>query len=318
MNRRTAARALCLAALPLLLQAPAVLASCGANVCSVNNEWDTQGVWTEPGLRLDARIEATDADRLLSGSDKTAAAGTPGTTDETRTRNRNLLLGADYSLSPDWSMSVQLPLIRREHTHTVNNPGPTVESWNIGGPGDIRASLRRLFTIDDRTTLSLHAGAKLPTGSTDETNASGVVAERALQPGTGTADAMAGLTLRYRLRNESTTVFFGTRGEAPLHEHDGFAPGRQIHLDLGIHHALGFTSSALLQINVLDKSHDRGINAEPAETGGRYVFLSPGFRQSISHNGQLYGFLQVPLYQYVNGTQLATSRALVLGVSWRM
>lgn len=317
MKFRLTARALLFALLVIVLNTPPVHASCGATVCSVNSEWGTQGVWTEPGLRVDFRIEATDFDRLQSGRDKAVPAGTLGTTDENRTLNRNLLLGFDYALSPEWAVAAQLPLIQREHTHTVNNLTPTVESWDITGLGDIRTSLRRQRAVGDRSTLSLQAGLKLPTGGTDEANASGTVAERALQPGSGTTDILAGVAFRHRLRDESTTLFIELRGQEPLREHDGFAPGRQINLDFGLHHALNFTSSALLQINLLDKAHDRGINAEPAETGGRYIFLSPGFRQAIAHNWQVYGFVQLPLYQYVNGTQLTASRSLMAGVSWR-
>jgi hypothetical protein len=33
---------------------------------------------------------------------------------------------------------------------------------------------------------------------------------------------------------------------------------------------------------------------------------------------QLYGFVQLPLYQYVNGTQLTADWSAVAGVGWKM
>ena len=47
-----------------------------------------------------------------------------------------------------------------------------------------------------------------------------------------------------------------------------------------------------------------GAQAEPDDSGGRSLFLSPGVGYAVSKDVQLYGFLQLPLYQYVNGVQL--------------
>jgi len=38
-------------------------ASCGTAFCMVNTNWNVQGVWTEPGLRLDLRFEYIDQDQ---------------------------------------------------------------------------------------------------------------------------------------------------------------------------------------------------------------------------------------------------------------
>jgi hypothetical protein len=75
-------------------------ASCSAIFCSVNTQWETQGAWTEPGLRLNLRYEYTDQDQLRSGADKVEPGGVLGTHDEIRTLNRNLQVGMDYAFSP--------------------------------------------------------------------------------------------------------------------------------------------------------------------------------------------------------------------------
>jgi len=79
-------------------------ASCGATFCSVNTQWETQGAWTEPGLRLNLRYEYTDQDQLRSGADKVEPGGVPGTHDEIRTLNRNLQVGMDYAFNPAWAI----------------------------------------------------------------------------------------------------------------------------------------------------------------------------------------------------------------------
>lgn len=57
-------------------------ASCGATFCSVNTQWETQGVWTEPGLRFTLRYEYTDQNQLRSGADEVEPGGVLGTHDE--------------------------------------------------------------------------------------------------------------------------------------------------------------------------------------------------------------------------------------------
>ena len=48
------------------------------------------------------------------------------------------------------------------------------------------------------------------------------------------------------------------------------------------------------------------------ETGGTFVYASPGLRIQLPRGSSLYGYVQLPLYQRVNGLQL-TSRVNYLG-----
>jgi len=65
------------------------------------------------------------------------------------------------------------------------------------------------------------------------------------------------------------------------------------------------------------RGKDSGINAEPEDSGGRSLFLSPGVSVAVTRDVRVYGFLQVPLYQYVNGVQLTADKAVVIGLSAR-
>lgn len=57
--------------------------------------------------------------------------------------------------------------------------------------------------------------------------------------------------------------------------------------------------------------------SEPEDTGGKFLFLGPGVSNAITKNAQVYGFLQKPIYQYVNGVQLTADWAAVVGISAR-
>lgn len=107
-------------------------------------------------------------------------------------------------------------------------------------------------------------------------------------------------------------------GQRPLGERDDHQPGQQVTFDVGLRYALSRSLSAQLQLNLLWKDRDQGLNAEPDDSGGRYVFLSPGASHALTTQLQLYGFLPLPLYQYVNGTPLTVDWPAVAGISWKM
>ena len=293
-------------------------ASCGATFCSVNTQWETQGAWTEPGLRLNLRYEYTDQDQLRSGADKVEPGGVLGTHDEIRTLNRNLQIGMDYAFNPAWAVSVQVPVVQRDHRHVHNDAPPEYEAWNLAGLGDLQLSGRYQTALGDHAAAGVRFGLKLPTGKFDETNVDGVLAERSLQSGSGTTDALLGAYSYHRLEGDASTLFVQGQWQRPLTEHDDYQSGQQVTLDVGLRYALTHSLNAQLQLNLLWKDRDQGLNAEPDDTGGSYVFLSPGASYALTAQLQLYGFVQLPLYQYVNGTQLTADWSAVAGLSWRL
>jgi hypothetical protein len=263
------------------------------------------------------RYEYTDQDQLRSGHDKVEPAGIPDTHDEIRTLNRNLLVGVDYTIDPRWALSLQLPLVDRDHTHIHNDVEPEVESWNIRAVGDARA-VGRYRLAHGEASGGVQFGLKLPTGKYDETNDAGETAERSLQPGSGTTDTLLGVYY-HRQRAGSDAAFFAQAlWQRPIAERDGYAPGQQLSADAGLRYALNRAASAQLQLNVLWKDRDRGVNAEPDDSGGRFLFLSPGISQALGPDLQVYAFVQLPLYQYVNGTQLTADWTALAGLSWRL
>lgn len=71
----------------------------------------------------------------------------------------------------------------------------------------------------------------------------------------------------------------------------------------------------ILQGNGLYVSHDRGVEAEPDDSGRTEMALVPGLAYAWSRNLSVYGQLELPFYQNVNGIQLTHDYALSVGVS---
>jgi hypothetical protein len=105
--------------------------------------------------------------------------------------------------------------------------------------------------------------------------------------------------------------------QAPLNSRDRFKPGRRLSLDAGLRYDASESFGVMLQVNALSRGRDQGANAEPADSGGISWFVSPGVSVSLTKDLRLYGFYQLPLYQYVNGVQLVARRGVVIGASLR-
>lgn len=301
---------------------PRLHASCGAAFCTLNTAWETQGAWTGPGMRLDLRYEYIGQDQLRHATDKVAVGQISRHHDEVKTVNRNLVASLDYTINDAWGLSLQAPFVDRNHDHIHNHHGAKLpERWDFDALGDVRVLGRHRLSVapNHSETWGILLGAKLPTGDTDKRNADGDLAERTLQPGSGTTDVIVGAyyNTSLLLRKRPTTVFVQGALQAPLLSYDQFRPGNQLSLDAGLRHPLSQAWQALLQANVLFKANDEGTNAEPADSGGTFVWLSPGLAYALGAHTQVYGFVQLPVYQRVNGVQLTADRAAAVGMSVR-
>ena len=322
IGRALAASVLLPGTLVLVTLSQSAHASCGSAFCMVNTSWDVQGAWTEPGMRFDLRFEYIDQDQPMSGSGKVGVGQIPAHHDEVRTINRNWLATIDYTFNDKWGVAATLPVIDRDHTHIHNHQGQQlVENWNFTEVGDVRVLGRRQWKSESREALRLDSygvtfGLKLPTGETGVRNADGDLAERTLQPGSGTTDLLLGAYFSRQLGSGSSW-FTDVLAQQPLNSRDNFKPGLRVGFDVGYRYGASDKLTLMVQLNALYKDRDQGSEAEPEDSGGNFVFVSPGLSYVLGKNVQLYGFVQLPLYQYVNGVQLTTDWAAVAGISTR-
>ena len=304
--------------LGLLLLPLAAQASCGGAFCSLSTDWDVQGVASKPGVRLDIRAEFIDLDQLRSGTHKAAPAGEVGEHDEVRTINRNLLTTLDWNINADWGLTFKVPFISRAHNHIFNaddgagGTDPEVENWNFSGIGDVQALARYRFYNDEHANAGVRFGLKLPTGSIHKRN-SEEEAERTLQPGSGSVDSLLGAYYNYHDGNLGW--FAQGMWQQTVSDRDDFKPGRKLSADLGMSYNATPDLSLMLQLNLQHKSRDSGTNAEPADSGSSTVSISPGLSYRLTPAVQVYGFVQKPIYQYMNGAQLTSDWSAAVGIS---
>jgi len=286
-------------------------ASCGSSFCAVNTHWDTQGLVNDGGLRIDLRYSYAKADTPRVGSSKAARpdpadpALLGAEVENLRTINQILNLDVDYAFDAKWSVAVGMPVMMRDHAHQIGDANPalvTTEQKSFSQLGDIRVVGNYRFDSDEHHAGSgVRFGIKLPTGSTDLEMVPGTQLEGGLQPGSGSTDAVLGAYYHRDLADSPWGWFASGQLQTAVNLKNDYRPGDDVTLDLGAHYAISPALTGLLQLNAQLKKRDSGTapNMNP-HTGGRSLNLSPGLSFVVVPRTRLYGFVQLPLYQYAN------------------
>jgi hypothetical protein len=331
----------CLSSIAVALAATSVAnpafacASCG---CTLSSDWESQGLTTQAGWKLDLRYDSLNQNQLRSGTGTIA----PGAASqivtsvgnqevEKFTRNQYYTVTVDYSGAATWGVSLQLPYIVRTHS-TLGTQSDGYTPDYLGAPGgggeyDSKTSslgdvkvIGRYQGFSPQLNFGVLFGLKLPTGShtktgtsTDPFNPGTAPIDPGLQPGTGTTDAIAGL---YYFDAFGKDWGYFTQGtyQSALNTKDQYRPGNGLNLNLGLRY-LGFDAAVpQIQINARRVARDSGARADTVSTGGTLVYLSPGLVVPVSKLASVYGFVQLPIYQNVNGVQLTPKYTASLGV----
>lgn len=281
--------------------------SCG---CTLNSDWSSQGYTTAAGWHIDTRYDYFDQSQLRSGtrgvsrSDITLPAEQEIQND---TINRNFTVGVDYSPSREWGVSLLIPWFDRPHS-TYDEGETELSSSHSRGLGDVRI-IGRYQGFQPDLSIGVQFGLKLPTGRIGDTFDSGPLAgetvDRGLQLGTGTTDLLLGV-YSVRALGASFAWFGNLMLQQPLNSREQFKPGAGLNLTLGLRYTgvLPADLSPQLQLNVRAEKRESGANADVENSGATLAYLSPGVGFKFTQRLDGFAFVQVPVYQRVNGLQL--------------
>jgi len=290
----------------MLCTASTAYAGCGSSFCGMNTHWDTQGLVNDEGLRIDLRYSYAKADTPRVGSSKVTndpALSAGGEVENLRTINESLNMDIDYAINHQWSVMVGVPLVMRDHAHTVAPAPYTVEQNKFSELGDVRVVGNYKSDSGDHLSGSgVRLGLKLPTGKANWEFVPGAgPAEGGLQPGSGSTDAILGAYYHQDAANSPWGWFVSGQLQTALQTRDGYRPGNEVALDLGAHYSLSPALTGLLQLNANFKDRDSGNGAKVnLHTGVQSLNISPGLSYAVAPTTKLYGFVQLPIYQYAN------------------
>ncbi len=289
-------------------------ASCGAAYCTLNTDWNTQG-----GARgdypwlVDLHYEYINQNKLWSGTHSISASDVHEDPLEKYTYNRNLVLTADYTWGKD-GVSVIAPYFERQHQHITDPTGAAIpEEWSFSALGDMKVLGRHQLNQG----YGIIYGVKLPTGDYQLTNGNGILAERALQPGSGSTDLIAGGFWQKSTGLTNTRWFAQAMYQWAIETSSDYRPGNQFMLSFGLRKPFAERWTFMQQLNYTHRDHDSGAESEPDLSGFSTLAASPGLAWRANNIIQLYAFAQVPLVRHVTGVQLTADRVYVGGLSVR-
>jgi hypothetical protein len=302
-----------------LLPAPAfACASCG---CTLTSDWLSEGLISQPGSAISLRYDYVPQTRLQTGTDTVDGAAIPLPHDEEierSTYNHYLTLAYDRQFASDWGIDVALPFVARPH-RTIAEDTLGVSRSHGSGIGDARVAVRWQGLSTPGGVTGIQAGLVLPTGSFHHTFASGPAAgeeiDRGLQPGSGTFQGVLGV-YHYRQVGSDIALMFQAQGQVALDSREGYRPGRVGEASATIKY-LAAGVSPQLQLNFRVNGRDSGPAADRPNSGGEQLYIAPGLSVPLGARANLFGLVQLPIYQRVNGNQLVPRVTASLGAQLR-
>jgi hypothetical protein len=295
--------------------------ACSVCGCSLSADWLAQGYSAMPGLQAQVRYEYFDNTELRRGRgavDRGTIAFPSDDEIQQDTLNRDVWFGVDYVGHGPWAISAEVPYINRYH-RTVTEGDAELSESRASGIGDLRV-LGRYQKFSMKQTFGYQFGLKLPTGRIDQTFATGPQADaaldRGLQLGNGTTDLLGGVSWFDR-PIPTLGCFAQLLGDLPLYERDGFLPSGNLQFNAGLRYLNPSSFTPQLQVNARWDERERGVNADTPNSGGTLVYVSPGVTAELGQQASTFAFVQLPVYQRVNGLQLEPRWMVSVGITYR-
>jgi hypothetical protein len=304
----------------LFVAAPAN--ACAGHACNLASDWLTQGLAALPGTSVSVRFDYVPQTQLRLGSkvvNRSAIVFPVDDEIELKTRNYYANLAVDHSFNKDWGINVSVPVQTRPHS-TIPEGETDISTSRTRGVGDVKA-VARYQGFGGRAITGIQFGLKLPTGKFRQKFRTGPEAgedvDRALQNGTGTADAIIGI-YRFGKLSGSFDYILQAQGQIPLNSRAHFRTGVDATISGGIDYTGFKTVTPQLQINLRVAGKEKGDASDRPNSGGEQLYISPGLSVKISPKFSTFGVVQLPLYQRGNGFQLFAKYNASLGLQYRL
>ena len=296
-------------------------ASCGSENCPL----DHGSRWDEAALSFDLSEQYIDQDQPRVGTEDATVGQIPAHDDEVRTVNRITTARASYRMSDAWGFAMALPFVDRDHEHIHNDVGGAeYQRWSYNGVGDLETVAIRRFGASGRTRYFVSAGMKAPTGVKNVEEIDGDQPEPSARPGTGSWDFLAGLGAEWRvhvggLGGESglpLRLSFNGRYNGKGTEKYMVGPEVMAHLATDVRVTSWGSLTFQSNVRVRGKDSVGSTDVDEENTGGTVAYVTPGIRAAMGPKAWLYGMVQLPVYQRVNGIQIVSDMNLYGGVTY--
>jgi hypothetical protein len=224
------------------------------------------------------------------------------------------------SYGVDWRFTVHTEMGYFFNKVQVVNLSGGSEAIEASGLGDLSLTMRYSLLpvkIVNENQLIFSAGGRLPIGAFNE-EMDGVVIPVSLQPSSGALKINSGLFFSHKKQDArfgwSSFAFFEWSNDI---EKDFlvYKYGNFYMLEVSGFYSKKSNFVASLAARLEERQRDqRENNTKIESTGGTVVYLKPQLQFSIFKTWRLLGFVEVPVYKYVNGYQLTNLFAFQVGL----
>ena len=197
------------------------------------------------------------------------------------------------------------------------------------GLGDVSVLARyRLFARHSAAGSTLIAGVvgiKLPTGSTDQHNDQGEYLDSHLQLGTGSTDALLGVSLDHAFERASFSANVLSRstgdGETGDQSHQF---GNSVNYDVTAKYRIAPATNEpernawfiSLGINGEAREHEHLGGDRVADSGGHTVYVTPGLQWVVASRWIVEATYQYAVYHDLDETQLGEDHRILAGATY--
>ena len=309
-----------------------VNASCGSANCFLVTGTQ-EGIATPGQIILDLSYRFIPMDRARKGGKSSSEALVPGINFSTgeiepdhhrekRTNNELAQIDVTYGITPRFALTLAIPFLNnRLHEHDVE-VGTGDENFSnkdgTSGFGDVRLTAKYAFRISAKHLLVGGMGVKTPTGEYKLLNHDGEINEPTIQPGSGSWDGIVSAYYAYQIMPQRLRAFIYSSYQLATENDPGYKFGNTLILNSGMNYLVSTVERPLtmsLQVNMRQAPHDEFNGEEVPSTGGTWVYLTPGVMVHASAKTTFYTHVQMPVYQYVNETNIAPRYGVIFGVS---
>lgn len=234
---------------------------------------------------------------------------------------QSLVISGQYAVTNRLTLSLILPWLRQREALTGTN-----EQAIADGPGDGTLMVQYQFLSKKDWTAIGGLGTKAPTGITSIVNNLGILLNPNIQPGTGAWEGLGALYLRRGkfLRPTMSVEMIGSYRLMGTGDRFGrlqryrFGDERQVYLGISDQY---FMKKFLMDVSLgfrFRQTQTDLVNEVPVpNTGGNWLYFSPGINIYITPSITWGTGMNYPLYRSLTGTQLTTSWTLQSGISIR-
>ena len=288
----------------ILLPSPSLACACGCNVFSVGGRWMMP---ISTGLSLHFTYNYMDQYQNWNGWNSSASY----LNEDKIIRSEFYSLNFQYMLNRSWGFMVEAPFWNR-YFKTTSDDGE-FSSVNHFSVADVR--LMGIYTgISEDMSIGVQFGLKLPTGPYNQS-----LLDRDTQIGSGTTDLLLG---GYQMEQENGWGWYAQMmWQHAFNYKDGYKPGDSFDVSYGAHYDRFLNTYKIvpmLQLAASFRGSDKGMNAEPENTGYFRLYLSPGIEVKLNNQVQIYGNFKIPLVTHVTGYQLVAPALIDVTVGYRI